>query len=227
MVEHDLHPSPPETVRLFVRTTDRQHRQFLQFRARGDDIYWGPPGKGQTVETVSKVLGNAVQLTIANVDDTKSNMQVSYHASGQLHLRQGGSMVGRPMRFSPPRELTAPIPAGIVWTAVPTLIPPYKKVLVDSTTTFDLNEVTERRRLLLELFFSPAGRFEFPRSALSGELYVQPPAFSLTVSARLIVSGWVRSIPDLADWHPDKALYFVGAIDGYGAVPEPASDPAL
>jgi hypothetical protein len=36
--QYELCPTPPDLVRLFFKTTDGVHRQFMYFRGHGEDI---------------------------------------------------------------------------------------------------------------------------------------------------------------------------------------------
>lgn len=213
-MEHELASRTPDAVRIFVRTTDGETRSLLHFRGRGEDIYWGAPGKGQPFETTVQQLGNDLSITVGREVGDRVEVKTSYHESGQVHVKQGGIMSPEgPMFTSKPRDLTRAVRAGLMWSKVPTMLPVYSKPIPpEGSVVLKLDEEAEQRRLLLEVFFAPAGQVDFP-PYLNGRSPRRDPDFAVTVTARLLVVGWVTAeSPEMSRFHPDKTILIAGSL---------------
>lgn len=206
-----LHPNPPDASRLFFVTTDGESRQFLFFRGRGEDIYWGAPGKGQLVEATTSIEGQSMTLTVGEPVGERRSMKVSYHESGQVHIKQGGEMTDDgPMFSPPPAGLSAPVFAGLLITKLPVHYEPYRKPVVGAAQSFVLDEVAERRRFQVEVFFTPPGQHELPYKGLAPAPTTLVPHAMFTVTARLIVVVRLRQMgPDFSEFHSEKTLWMV------------------
>jgi hypothetical protein len=87
-----------------------------------------------------------------------------------------------------------------------------KPIPQSSAAFFRLDEVTERRRHELEVFFAPSGRYTFI-NIHTNEPHDREPDVSLTVTSRLIVAGWLTPLgEDISSWQPDKSVWLVGPI---------------
>ncbi|WP_420451159.1 hypothetical protein [Ilumatobacter sp.] len=203
---------PPEAVRLFFATADGQHRHFLYFRGRGDDIYWGVPGRRSVYESTSSVEGTSLSATVGD-ELTTAATKVSYHASGQVHIKADEVMsAGGPMKQPAPSSLKSPLRAGFIITKPPLQYEPYRKrVPRDASCFVHVDGDSAHRRMLIDLFFAPPGKHSFP--ALAMDYYDRPPDFALTVAARLFVIGWVQVLgAEASEWHPDKSLLVAGRV---------------
>lgn len=224
-MEHVLAEEAPDAVRLFFKTCDGLHRQFLQFRGRGDDLYWGPPGKCRRTDSRNRIVGPAIRITIDENTDQLVSTQVSYHESGQVHVKQSGQYVGDgPMNPLPaPRDLEGPIRAGVMFTAQPRFIKPYTKPLPEgSSVVIHLPEEAEALRFQVDIFFTPVGSFYFP--VLNGQgIYDGDPDFCLTVTSRLLVVGWLTpaGTEDFHDWCPEESILIAGLGQSGGSNESP------
>ena len=197
----------PDAVRFFFVTTDGVHRQFLRFMGVGEDVYWGPPGRGPLYESTSSLNDDgSVSVTVGAELKVSSSTKVSYHASGQVHVKDGDVMQGGPMWQVPPASLAEPVLVGILLTKVPTLVPEYRKKVPDhACVNFILDPESEQRRQSVELWLTPSGAHTFPGNR-------RPLDFATTVTPSLIVCGWLSLCDEAASsWHPDKSILIAGA----------------
>lgn len=207
-------PEPPDAVRVFFVTTDGLHRLFLHFRGRGDDIYWGQPGRRPVHSSVVKQRDTEIQITVGDQEVPAAAVKASYHQSGQVHLKIDDQITaGGPLRQTPPASLTGPIRAGWIISKPPLEYVAYEKRRPTTSAAFlHLDHDSEHRRLSCEVFFTPPGTHSFPALG-SGRLHDRPPDFALTVTARLLVLGWIDALgEEFSTWHPDKSIVFVGKM---------------
>lgn len=201
-----------DAVRVFFVTTDGLHRQFLYFSGRDDDIYWGQPGRGPVHSSIVTHEDRTLQITVGDEAVSDAAVKASYHRSGQTHLKVNSQMTAAgPMHQTPPASLAGPIRAGWIITKRPIEYAEYRKRLPARAAVFvHTDSETEQRRMSCEIFFTPPGTHKFPALG-SGRFHNRPPAFAVTVTARLLVVGWFGGIDeDLSAWHPDKSVMFVG-----------------
>lgn len=194
-----------DAVRFFFVTTDGAHRQFLRFMGVGEDIYWGPPGRGPLHESNSSMNDDGKISITVGAEVKVSSTKVSYHASGQVHVKDDGEMQGDPMWQVPPASAVEPVLVGILLTKVPMSFPEYRKKLPDQAcVNFILDSESEQRRQSLELWLTPPGAHTFPGGSR------RPPDFGTTVTPSLIVCGWLDPCDEtLSSWHPDKSILIV------------------
>jgi hypothetical protein len=203
---------PPDAVRLFFATADGQRRYFLYFRGHRDDIYWGVPGRRSVYQSRSSVMGSSLSATVGD-ELTTAATKVSYHASGQLHIKSDEVMsAGGPMKQPAPSSLKSPLRAGFIITKPPLQYEPYRKrVPHDASCLLHVDGDSVHRRMLIDLFFAPPGEHSFP--ALAKDYHNHPPDFALSVTARLLVIGWVLVLgAEVSEWHPDKSILVAGRV---------------
>src|SRR4051812_48691308 len=66
------------------------YRKFWWFEVKGDDLYFGPSTPGRPFDSVD-FDGTEVSLTIPDSFEllAREQLKLSYHASGQIHLKRG------------------------------------------------------------------------------------------------------------------------------------------
>jgi hypothetical protein len=203
-----------DAVRLFFVTTDGLHRQFLYFSGRGDDIYWGEPGRGSIHSTIVKQVDTALQITVGDEEVSDVAVKASYHRSGQAHLKVANQMTSAgPLHQTPPASLTDPIRSGWIITKPPVFYAEYQKKLPSKAAVFvHMDSETEQRRMSCEIFFTPPGTHQFPALG-SDKLHDRTPDFAVTVTARLLVVGWISPLDEgFSAWQQNKSIMFMGKI---------------
>jgi hypothetical protein len=132
-----LMTDPPAAVRLFFVTTDGLHRPFLHFRGRGDDIYWGPPGRGAVHSNIVERTGTELRITVDDQQRSDASVKASYHRSGQVHVKVDDEMTADgPLRQPAPEMLSSPIRAGWVVSKPPIEYAAYRKQVPTASAAF-------------------------------------------------------------------------------------------
>jgi hypothetical protein len=202
----------------FLFQTQAGYHQFCWFEQRGDDLYVGAPSS-ETIEGATvELLGQGVQLTVPEVikkvqgEPTKA----SFHASGQFHIKRGGSTEGSPMKWPRKEEIKAPYRIATLISKHPMLYPlyPSNRSLTRNNTSAFVIRVTEEEttRHYFEFFVSPEGRFTAPPPLLSitSSNYTEPKPITFSLNEQLIlVTRPLVFAPEwrFSTWHPELAWW--------------------
>lgn len=199
----------PQIRLVFV--TDGATRPVFWFRPSGDDLYWGPVDTGHYSASVP--LDATTTIPAAWEELPSGSLKMSYHASGQVHLKASGIRDGDPGQLPPLRELTSPLCIGAVITKRADLCAETARSDERggaSAVRFHLDEASARRRHYFEFLVTPEGTFTFPESLL----VLNPPGAELPVKVTQSVSpSTILAIRHLvlseetSAWHPDKLIW--------------------
>jgi hypothetical protein len=204
----------------FLFRTEAGDRQFCWFEQRGDDLYFGSPSTGTIEGATVELLGQGAKLTVPEVikkvegEPTKA----SFHASGQFHIKRGGSPEGSHMQWPQKEEIKAPYRIATLVSKHPNLYPLYgsdRSLTRNQTSAFviRISENEEISRHYFEFFVSPEVRFSAPPPLLSNTssnyTEPQPITFSLNEQLILIIHHLGHFAPDsgFSTWHPELALW--------------------
>jgi hypothetical protein len=194
--------------------TDGQTRPLFWFDPDGDDLYWGPSTPGKFV-SVPADPGPDGKVTITIPEDWSDlptlTTKLSHHASGQVHLKAGGQIIGEAGKLPKLDDLAAPLTIGALITKRADQYPVTTKSDERGGATalrIHLDGQDVQRRLYLDFVVTPAGTFDLPPTVLrmGGDIPIVGTR-TLGASAILVVRA-VGMPEDPAEWHPDKELWF-------------------
>jgi hypothetical protein len=189
-------------------------RPFFWFAPEGDDLYWGPATAGRFVDLGLNQGSDSITVSIPEEWDDlpEASLKMSYHQSGQVHLKASGRREGDPGQLPRAPDLTQPLHLGGLVTKRADLYPASRKSDERKggvALRFHIDERSAVRRHFVEFFVSPPGAFTIspPFLRLPFESTLTTATHSISPTSILVARHAVLSA-DFSQWHPDKEVWF-------------------
>jgi hypothetical protein len=179
-------PLPFRTLRIALKSCD-EVRSICWIDSRGEDIYWGPAFDRKETGEVTEDAGKfRLDFAHENPDAAPLPLHVSYHETGQYHVKYGTALNGGPYHLRRPRELTSPFRLGSIITAVGSTYPIASRSVIRKGGRALLIETTAEQhdcRHYLEFVVCPQGTFDMPEPLIN--LGTEPDAHLIVCVAPL------------------------------------------
>lgn len=188
-------------IRLTIVTDNGVKRPFFWFRPSGDDLYWGPSGASRYTRS-APLEGASTSFGVSSMVEVVAPPKMSFHASGQVHLKVDQRRDGPSGQLPGFRSLAEPLRIGAVLTKRVELYSPSNKDDERGGATairIVIPSQFSKWRLYFEFFLSPPGTFNIEAPLMVPQGGLEMITSSISPETVLVIGFCMVEQPPASD----------------------------